>query len=138
MTDAYVERRRVDDTGTITGLDPARGRDILLIRLPDLDEVQRQAEADAERIARDLNWDPEKARGLVRGTADGARSLAEAAERAWNRLTSPLDVAKEEREEKEALRDVARAARRGDADWTATPSGPAAVGGPGQDLTSPP
>lgn len=135
MDDAIIARRRVDATGAITGLDAARDREVFVVRLPDLDEVQRKAEDEAERMARDLDLDPVKARNLVHDAAEAARKGAERMAATWDRLTAGDAVARESAEEKEALSDVAVAARRGGADWT--PSGEGAGSGrhgPSRDL----
>lgn len=118
----FIERRRVDATGAITGLEADKEREVLLVRLPDFATLQRQAEEEAERLARDLDLDPARARSLVHDAAEGAKQAAERAAEAWQRLSAARMVAQESAEEKEALRDVAVAAKQGGSDWGPTPA----------------
>ncbi|MCA1812442.1 MAG: hypothetical protein LC624_00650 [Halobacteriales archaeon] len=92
---AVAGLHRVDDTGTIRGLEAHRGEELLLVRVPaGLDDVQRWAqqwanelaqraaakrpdlEEQAAKVARQWNLDEAKARELVRRAVQGVEEAA--------------------------------------------------------------
>lgn len=126
-----VEKHRVSDDGTLSGLSAHKGEEVLLLRIPRVDEARvdawvRRMEDEAEAIARKLDMDPARARTLVHDTAEGAKGVAAKAAEVMNRLASPITVARESAAERQAISDVAVAAQKPEGHWE--PEGAAGIG----------